>query len=133
MPTTGDIGDKAGFVMLIKSAVKLGDQAAGAVNDYVVQFDLKSDVRPNRWSFLQFETRGVGYSHNTVYINDEKVGELYPYGGKDWRGSSMCVMETAVTNGINTFKVEARNKTGGITGNLDDFRIRNVVLMYAVE
>lgn len=132
MATTGDFGDKAGFIMIIKSAVAFGDQPSSDKTEYVVNFNLGSDVRPNRWSFLQFETKGVDFSHNKVYINDNEVGELFPYGGSDWRGSSICVMETAVISGMNTFKVTARNSSGGTTGNLDDFSIRNVVLMYAV-
>lgn len=133
MATTGDIGDKAGFVMLIKTAVKFGDSSSSDKKEYVVNFDLENSVRPSRWSFLQFETKGVDYSHNKVYINDNEVGKLYAYGGSDWHGSSICVMEYAVTAGVNTFKVEALNSSGGTSGNRDDFSIRNVVLMYAVQ
>ena len=127
-----DYGDKAGFVMLWLGTVKCGDDFEPEVYQYEVEFDLKDDVKEGRGAYLSMMTHGVDYSHNGIYINGTKISNLTPQGG-GWGVDTFCIGPGNVHKGKNTFKITARNDSGGTQGNIDDIRVRDPLLIYAVE
>ena len=127
-----DHGDKAGFVMLWLGTVKGGDDFEPEVYQYEVEFDLGDDVQEGRGAYLSMMTRDVDYSHNGIHINGNQISNLTVQGGK-WGIDTFCIGAGNVHKGKNTFKVTARNSSGGTSGNIDDIKVRDPLLIYAVE
>ena len=128
-----DYGDKAGFVVLWQGIVKVGDNFEPEVYDYEVEFDLGDDVREGCFGYLSMMTYDVDYTYNKLYINGTYVGTLHDYDKSEWRVDTFRVPTGAVKKGKNIFKLTARNKSGGYTGQVDDFKVQDPLLIYAVK
>jgi len=127
-----DHGDKAGFVMLWRGTVRCGDDFVPETYEYEVEFDLGDDVQEGRGAYLSMMTYDIHYKYNGIYLNGTKISTLTVQ-GKKWGSDTFCIRAGIIHKGKNTFKLTARNKSGGITGNVDDIWVRDPLLIYAVK
>lgn len=91
------------------------------------------NVDPGETAFLTFQSRDVDHQRNVFRINGVDVfGGLPASPGREtWNGNTLLIEphhQLRVTG--NVLYVEARNTSGGGGGNLDDFIIDNVVIVY---
>jgi hypothetical protein len=127
-----DKGDKAGFVMPF-GKVAFGDDFEPERYEYEIEFDLGSQVIEGCQAHLSMMTKGVDFNYNKVYLNNHEVGRLSGSEGETkWRPEAFRVDVNIVQKGKNTLKITARNATGGTSGNIDDFSVRNPLLIYAL-
>jgi len=126
--------DQSSFRVLIGSPVHLGDSGVG--DGYEVTFDAPG-VNAGMRAVLLLRTRDVDFSNNVITINGVAVtNALLPHNndhdGEYFSEIGMVENNTLLETG-NTLFIGARNENGVISGNLDDFDIDNVVLMYRVR
>jgi hypothetical protein len=91
------------------------------------------NVRPNEPAFLMFQSRDVDHPRNVFQVNGIDVfGGLPVSPAKNsWNGNVLLVESHHQLKPTgNILHVEARDKRGSAAGNLDDFIIDNVVLVY---
>ncbi len=125
-------GKKAGFCLLWKGEQSLDDprwvlSVVFSLPDYV----------PGSPAYLQMMTLHVQFAYNDVYANGKLVGTLTPPNapGADVRNcwwNETIIIEN-LNKGKNKLEVMSRNETGGQAGNIDMFRLRNPLLIYAAE
>ncbi len=120
-------GHKAGFCILWKDYYQLDDPLHWVLR---VKFNL-SDYMSGTPAYLQMMTHHVQFEFNDVYVNGERVASLTPSGQKGWWFESIVIPN--LRQGTNELLVITRNNTGGQSGNLDMFRLRDAVLFYAAE
>jgi hypothetical protein len=102
----------------------------GAAREYV--FDCPH-VNPAETAILLFQSRDVSHSRNTLQINGTQVyGGLPVSPSRDtWNGNVLLVEPHHQLRAAgNVLRVEARNTSGGIGGDIDDFIIDNMVVQY---
>jgi len=92
------------------------------------------NVNPNETAVLMFQSREVSKAQKDVFrVNGVDVfGGLPASPSKDtWNGNVLLVESRHRLRPTgNTLHVEARNDSGGGGGNIDDFILDNIVLMY---
>src|SRR5262245_20244932 len=102
----------------------------GAAKEFV--FDCPH-VDPNEAACLLFQSRDVDHRHNMVRVNGIDVfGGLPVSPARDsWNGNVLLVeRHHQLREAGNVLRIEARNANGGTAGDIDDFIIDNVVLVY---
>jgi hypothetical protein len=89
------------------------------------------NVKTNEPAVLMFQTRAVSHNRNVLSINGTDVAGGIPVSpSKDtWNGNVMLVAP-GVLRTSNQMLVRSRNAAGGDGGDLDDFILDNVVVMY---
>jgi hypothetical protein len=90
-------------------------------------------VNPAEAAFLMFQSRDVDHQRNVLRVNGVDVfGGLPASPARDaWNGNIMLIERHHLLKATgNVLRVEARTATGGSTGNVDDFIIDNVVIIY---
>jgi hypothetical protein len=90
-------------------------------------------VNPAEAAFLMFQSRDVDHQRNVFRVNGVDVfGGLPASPARDaWNGNVMLIERHHLLKATgNVLHVEARTVTGGSTGNVDDFILDNVVIMY---
>ena len=91
------------------------------------------NVNPGEIAFLMFQSREVNHQRNVFRVNGVDVfGGLPASPSKDtWNGNILLIepRHQLRTTG-NILHIEARNDSGGGGGNIDDFIIDNVVIIY---
>ena len=84
----------------------------------------------DHWHYIDLMHRNVDYSTNDVIVNGHTVGHLDKDDGK-WKYQSIVIRDGILVEGQNnTFKIISRNASGGQTGNIDDFEVRNMILHF---
>lgn len=128
------LADQSTFRVLIGSPVHLGDSGVG--DGYEVNFDAP-DVNPGMRAVLLLRTRDVDFSNNVITINGHAVTNALNPHNNDHDGEYFSeigiVPNDALQETGNTLFIGARNENGVIDGNLDDFDIDNVVLIYRLK
>ena len=105
---------------------------AGSTKDF--SFDCPG-VNPNETALLVFQSRDVDHQRNNFQINGVDVfGGLPPSPANDtWNGNILLIEpHHRLTAAGNVLHVEARNSNGGRDGDIDDFIIDNVVIVYKI-
>lgn len=110
--------------------IEPGVEFAGPAKDYSFPCP---NVNPREAAFLMFQSRDVDLPRNIFRINGVDIfGGLPVSPNRDtWNGNIMLIEsrhELKPTN--NVLHVESRNASGGSNGDLDDFIIDNVVIVY---
>ncbi len=123
--------DQSSFRVLIGSPVHLGDSGVG--DDYEVIFDAP-DVNAGMRAVLLLRTRDVDFSNNVITINGVAVtNALLPHHDDhdgEYFSEIGIVGNNTLTEAGNRLFIGSRNADGNIGGQLDDFEIDNVVLIY---
>jgi hypothetical protein len=94
------------------------------------------NVNPDEAAVLMFQSRDVDSSRNIITINDRPVLEGIPGGipvspdKNTWNGNVMLIGARILRASGNVLHIESRNTSGGSGGNIDDFILDNVVVMY---
>lgn len=103
---------------------------AGPAKDF--SFDCPN-VDPNETAFLTFQSRDVDHQRNVFQINGIDVFGGLPASPdrKTWNGNTLLVERHHKLRATgNVLHVESRHLSGGSGGDIDDFIIDNVVLVY---
>ena len=89
-------------------------------------------VNPTEDAVLMFQSRDVDSSRNIIRINDQDVfGGIPVSPNKDtWNGNIMLIGKGVLQGSGNVLHIESRNMSGGGGGDIDDFILDNVVVMY---
>lgn len=83
-------------------------------------------------SVLMFQSLNVGVEGNIFTINGATIFGGLPVTGdtEAWTGNVALVSPNTLRREDNVLRVEARNESGGQSGDLDDFVIDNIVIFY---
>ena len=103
---------------------------AGRTKDF--SFNCPS-VDPGETAFLTFQSRDVDHQRNVFQVNGVDVfGGLPASPGREtWNGNTLLIEPHHQLKATgNVLHVESRNLSGGSSGNLDDFILDNVVIVY---
>lgn len=77
------------------------------------------------------QTRGVSVNCNVIKINGVDVSSALRADDDDnWHTQIGEVPPNVLKSGNNTLQIAARNESCGVGGNLDDFVVDNVVILY---
>jgi hypothetical protein len=89
-------------------------------------------VNSNADAVLMFQSRDVDSSRNIITINGREVfGGIPVSPSKDtWNGNIMLIGNGILRASGNVLHIEARNSSGSGGGDIDDFILDNVVVMY---
>jgi hypothetical protein len=94
-------------------------------------------VEPGADAVLMFQTRDVDHNRNIIHINPATAGQPTVFGGipvspsKDtWNGNIMLIRPRVLRETNNELHIESRTSSGGSGGDIDDFIIDNVVVLY---
>lgn len=92
------------------------------------------NVNPNAAAVLMFQSRDVDNNKNIITINDIPVAGGIPVSpNKDtWNGNVMLIA-AGVLKASNELHIESRNDSGSGGGDIDDFILDNVVVMYKTK
>ena len=128
------------FTTIVTQRQHFGDEQ-GAFNDVPNKLvGRKKDftfncpnVNPNETAFLIFQSRDVDHQRNIVKVNTLDVfGGLPQSPNRDtWNGNILLIgSQHKLTATNNVLHVESRNENGETGGDIDDFIIDNVVIVY---
>ncbi len=128
--------DEARFVYITSSVQHFGDDPdflTGTFrgDDHEFTFDAPG-VNPNLRAVLMLQTRNVGHDLNVIRINGVNItGALVKHEhGSEWFAQVGEIPSGTLKATGNVLKIIARNSDGNAGGNLDDFNIDNVVVLY---
>ncbi len=91
------------------------------------------NVNPGETAFLMFQSRDVDLPRNIFNVNGKDIfGGLPVSPSRDTWNSNILLIESRheLKPANNVLRVESRNASGGSNGDLDDFIIDNVVIVY---
>src|SRR5574341_1706754 len=128
--------DEAKFVYITSSVQHFGDEPdflTGTFrgDDHEFTFDAPG-VNPNLRAVLMLQTRNVGHDLNVIRTNNVNItGALVKHeAGDEWFAQVGEIPSGTLKASGNVLKIIARNSSGNAGGNLDDFNIDNVVVLY---
>jgi len=89
------------------------------------------NVNPTETAILMFQSRDVNLTKNVLSVNGIDIPGGIPVSpSKDtWNGNVMLI-NAGVLRSSNELLVGSRNAAGHVAGDLDDFILDNVVVMY---
>src|SRR5262245_8075629 len=123
--------EQSTFRIIISNIVHLGDSGVG--DDHEVTFSAPN-VDPSQRAVLMLRTRDVDFSHNLITINGVAIANaLLPHSNDndgEFFSEIAIVPANTLTATDNKLLIGARNVDGNLSGNLDDFDVDNVVLVY---
>ncbi len=93
-------------------------------------------VNPGETAFLMFQSRDVDHQRNIFRVNGVDIfGGLPASPSKDtWNGNILLLHSRHQLKATdNVLHVESRNARGGGGGDIDDFIIDNVVIVYKTQ
>ena len=79
---------------------------------------------------LGSELFNVDNSENAILVNGAKVAGVPTTTGTNWLSKTRRFPASALLPGVNTLVLSARNASGGITGEVDDFQVRSIWLRW---
>jgi hypothetical protein len=121
------------LALLTNGVVHLGDDTVVAWEDpspertFELTFTLPTFAEGPQ-AELVLDVFDVDNTGNAIIVNGAKVGTLPTQGAESWAATNVRFAAGALQPGLNTLMFSARNSSGGTTGSLDDFQIRNVEL-----
>ena len=118
-------GNEPGYLNGIEPEVDF----VGPTDDF--PFDCPN-VNRREEAVLMFQSRDVDFSKNILTINGETVlGGIPVSPNKNtWNGNIMLIGSGILRESNNEIHIEARNKKGDGGGDIDDFILDNMVIMY---
>ena len=124
------LAEQSNFRVIFSGSVHLGDDG-GAGDDTEVTFSAP-DVDASKTAILLLRTRDVDFSNNVITINGVAVSNaLVPHpDSNDYFSEIGIVPANTLKATDNKLYIGARNESGDLGGNLDDFDVDNVVLIY---
>lgn len=90
-------------------------------------------VNPNETALLIFQSRGVDHERNIVRVNKVDISGGLPQvsNGDTWNGNILLIgSQHKLTATNNVLHIESRNDNGQTGGDIDDFIIDNVVIVF---
>lgn len=137
------------YVVIQRGGSDLND----ATNQAVLEFDLPNTVLISgataNSAALVLEVDGGEFSFNEMYINPanencdndasdgndaQSIGNIRRHEDPSSKNEVFTSVKTfsssLLTSGTNTLLICARNSSGGDSGNIDDFEVRNIMLHY---
>ena len=102
----------------------------GAAKEFI--FDCPH-INPEVAALLLFQSRDVTHSRNVLHVNGAPVSGGLPVSPSrdSWNGNVLLVEpQHRLRETGNVLRIEARNTGGGMTGDIDDFIIDNLVIQY---
>jgi hypothetical protein len=124
-------GQKAGFCILWSGPKKVGDDFQPETYDLTGSFNIP-DYAPGKAAYLQMKTNDVNNNHNNIFINGQKVWRLEPH-GREWGFDCIIIRAQFLKKGHNTYKIISRDSSGEVDGNIDDYEVRDPILIYPIE
>ena len=128
--------DEAKFVYITSSVQHFGDEPdflTGTFrgDDHEFTFDAPG-VNPNLRAVLMLQTRSVSHDLNVIRINGVNItGALVKHAeSNEWFAQFGEIPSGTLKATGNVLKIISRNSNGEAGGNLDDFNIDNVVVLY---
>jgi hypothetical protein len=120
--------------IMTNGTVHLGDDTVPAWTDPSPQRDLQlSFVLPGfaegPQAELLMDVWDVDNTGNAVLVNGSKIGNMPGQAAESWLPKTLPFAAGALQAGLNTLVISARNSSGGTTGALDDFQVRNISLV----
>jgi hypothetical protein len=90
------------------------------------------NVDPRQAAVLMFQSRDVDSTKNKITINGFKVAGGIPVSPDEdaWNGNVMTIAAGVLQASGNRLHIESRNNSGTGGGDIDDFILDNVVVMY---
>ena len=90
------------------------------------------NINPNESAVLMFQSRDVDVTRNIITINSRNVPGGIPVSPNKntWNGNVLLVERGTLRASGNALHIESRNSSGGGGGDIDDFILDNVVVMY---
>jgi hypothetical protein len=122
-------GNEAGWFDPVEPNVPF----VGPTKDYTFTC---TNVDPNAPAVLMFQTRDVDHGKNILQINDQPVFGGIPQsdtqgsGRGVWNGNIMLISAGVLRQTGNELHIESRQSSGSGGGDIDDFIIDNVVVLY---
>jgi hypothetical protein len=88
------------------------------------------DVRQE--AVLMFQSLSIDHDRHSFQLNDEEIAGGLPVSrsNDDWTGNIMLIRPNLLRATGNSIHIGARDSRGSILGNVDDFVIDNMVIMY---
>lgn len=125
-------GASLSLPLLTNQTVHLGDDTDGTWEDPSPQRDMALAFTLPAFAEgpeaeLALEVFNVDYT-NALVVNGARVAGLPTEPGGSWVAKTQRFPAGALQPGVNTLVLSARNSSGGTTGSLDDFQVRNVWL-----
>ncbi|MGI8907006.1 MAG: hypothetical protein ACR2IE_11015 [Candidatus Sumerlaeaceae bacterium] len=89
-------------------------------------------VNPHESAVLMFQSRAVSSRENIITINGINLSDGIPFNPDTgvWNGNVLVIRARILKPSGNVLRIEARNSSGGSGGNIDDFILDNMVVMY---
>jgi len=128
-------GDR--HIWVVTTVQHFGDQPEGGIGvyrgeDHEFTFSAPGGVIVYPAAVLMLQTRHVSFDLNVVQINGIDItGALVKHQADEWFTQVAMIPFPLKATG-NVLKITARNIDGNAGGNLDDFYINNVVVIYQV-
>jgi hypothetical protein len=124
-PVRQGFGNEPDYLRSIEPSVPF----VGPTKDFIFPCP---NVNPNEPAVLMFQSRDVDSTQNRITINTVAVEGGIPVSpNKDtWNGNVMTIAAGVLLASGNRLHIEARNTSGGGGGDIDDFILDNVVVMY---
>lgn len=126
------LAEQSNFRVIFSGSRHLGDDP-GEGDDTDESFDAP-DVDASKTAILLLRTRGVEFSNNIITINGVTIGNaLVPRSAEhndEYFSEIGIVPANTLTATNNKLYIGARNEDGNLGGNLDDFDVDNVVIIY---
>jgi hypothetical protein len=93
------------------------------------------DLDANQDAVLMFESLSIDHDKNSFEVNNEVVSGGLPISrsNDDWTGNVMLIRPNVLRSTGNVLHIGARDDRGSILGNVDDFVIDNMVLLYKLR
>jgi hypothetical protein len=130
------------FTVIIRVRQHFGDDQDSMPGAFVGKNNSYPFSCPNvdlaQEAVLLFQTLGVSHERNFIAINSTgATGQPEVYGGipvsrsdQDWNGNVMLVRPGVLRDNNNVLRLGARASNGSILGNVDEFVIDNVVVLF---
>jgi hypothetical protein len=101
----------------------------GTSKDYIFSCP---NVNSSEAAVLMFQSRAVHSAKNIITINEKPIFGGIPVSPNEdaWNGNVMLIGANILRPSGNVLHIESRNTSGGTGGNIDDFILDNVVVMY---
>lgn len=89
-------------------------------------------VKSDEFAVLMFQSRDVDFSKNIITVNGKEVAGGIPLSPdkNTWNGNVMLIAQGVLRPAGNELHIESRNEAGSGGGDIDDFILDNIVVMY---